>query len=390
MAQKEHIELNEETFEQETDREAMGRAYPEDGAKRLLDAGFRLRSRAAESEVQEPMETNAIYTLADRLGTWKVRWGINRMNHTVVPGLYRLGQPDKDAPVLVTANYKMSFDMLRRELKARNLWLLVLDTKGINVWCAAGKGTFGTEEIVRQVKRTALASRVSHRKLILPQLGAPGVSAREVRRQSGFSVVYGPVRAADLPAYLDNGGTATPVMRRVRFSFMDRLVLSPIEIVSGIKPLLLILGAMFLLNALGLSMFDRFEAAVLVVGLLSGALLVPVLLPWIPGRSFSLKGLLMGAVAALGLLVAVGFQPVGAAVLPNSTSPGWVLATSGTMVLLAVSSYLGMNFTGCSTYTSPSGVRKEMKWAVPLQAGLVLLGGLGIVTTRILQAMLTR
>ena len=69
------------------------------------------------------------------------------MNYKVDPGLYALGAPDADSPVLVSANFKMSFDLLREALPGRNAWILVLDTDGINVWCAAGKGTFGTEEL---------------------------------------------------------------------------------------------------------------------------------------------------------------------------------------------------------------------------------------------------
>jgi CO dehydrogenase/acetyl-CoA synthase gamma subunit (corrinoid Fe-S protein) len=71
---------------------------------------------------------------------------------------------------------------------------LILDTKGINVWCAAGKGTFGTDELVSRISKTGLSKIILHRKLVLPQLGAPGVSAHEVTKQTGFSVVYGPVR----------------------------------------------------------------------------------------------------------------------------------------------------------------------------------------------------
>ena len=82
----------------------------------------------------------------------KVRWGIGRMNYRVDPGLYSLGNPDALSPVLVSANYKMSFDRLRESLPGRNAWILVLDTDGVNVWCAAGKGTFGTEELTRPYK----------------------------------------------------------------------------------------------------------------------------------------------------------------------------------------------------------------------------------------------
>jgi hypothetical protein len=89
-------------------------------------------------------------TQSDRLGHWKVRWGIGRMRYAIAPGLYAVGNPSPDSPVFVSANFKMSFDLLRAELEGLAGWILVLDTKGINVWCAAGKGTFGTEEIVRR------------------------------------------------------------------------------------------------------------------------------------------------------------------------------------------------------------------------------------------------
>jgi hypothetical protein len=360
--------------------EAENQTFPDaqPAVKRLLAAGFRLRTAASEPELPEPMDTDAGYALKDRLGTWKARWGVNRMKYTVPPGLYRLGKPAETSPVLVTANYKMSFDMLRRELTGRDAWILVLDTKGINVWCAAGKGTFGTEELVRRIKRTGLSSFVTHRRLILPQLGAPGVSAQEVRRQSGFAVSYGPVRASDLPAYLDAGEQATPAMRAVRFPMAERMALIPIELRSTLQPLLLALGVLFLLNATGMTRFGRHEASLLLAGILSGAVLVPALLPWVPGRAFSFKGLCLGAVVAAGLLWMEGFNPLTAGLFTSASGTGWVPAAASLMVVMSIASYLAMNFTGCSTYTSPSGVRKEMGWAVPMQAILVVLGGLGV------------
>ena len=88
----------------------------------------------------------------DRLGALKVRLCIGRMDYGVGPGLYAVGNPSADSPVLVSANYKLSFDRLRRELGGLDLWIMVLDTRKINVWCAAGKGTFGTEEIVGRLE----------------------------------------------------------------------------------------------------------------------------------------------------------------------------------------------------------------------------------------------
>jgi len=166
----------------------------------------------------------------DRLGTLMVRSGFGRSRYRVPPGLYAVGSPTSDSQVLLSANYKLSFDHLRRSLGGRDAWILVLDTHGINVWCAAGKGTFGTAEIVRRVRSCGLSRVVGHHKLVAPQLGAPGIAAHEVRQATGFHVVYGPVRAKDLPAFLDARMTAPPEMRRVSFRLRDRLLLVPVEL----------------------------------------------------------------------------------------------------------------------------------------------------------------
>ncbi len=110
------------------------------------------------------------------------------MRYQVSPGLFSLGSPTQEAPVFVTANYKLSFDHLRKGLGALNAWILVLDTKGINVWCAAGKGTFGVDELISRIDSEKLAEKVSHKNLIVPQLGAPGIAAHEVKKKTGFSV----------------------------------------------------------------------------------------------------------------------------------------------------------------------------------------------------------
>ena len=95
-------------------------------------------------------------TFKDTLGSWKCRWSIGRMDYKVEPGIYAVGTPDNLSQVLVTANYKMTFDRLREQLGGLNLWIVVLDTDGVNVWCAAGKGTFGTDELVSRITAVRL------------------------------------------------------------------------------------------------------------------------------------------------------------------------------------------------------------------------------------------
>ena len=190
-------------------------------------------------------------TLADHWGGCKARWGFGRMSYMVPPGLYAVGSPTPESPVIVTANYKMTYDSLRRALAGCDTWVLVLETYGINVWCAAGKGTFGTDEVVRRVTSAGLEKVVSHRRLILPILGAPGVAAHHVKNRCGFAVTYATVYAADLPSYFDNGMVTTPPMRKVKFSLYDRLVLIPVEVVLQLKPLAMASALVFLACALG-------------------------------------------------------------------------------------------------------------------------------------------
>ena len=325
---------------------------------------------------------------ADRLGTWKARWAVGRDDYTVAPGLYAVGEPTGDSPVLVSANYKMSFDRLRSVLPGRNAWILVIDTKGINVWCAAGKGTFGTDEIVQRVQAVALDLVVAHRRLIVPQLGAPGVAAHEVRARCGFRVFYGPVRAEDLPAFLDAGMKTTPEMRLVTFGLRDRAVLIPVELVLGMKTALLLAAAVVLLGGLGLDGYSLARvrsiglpgAGLLLGAFLASTVLGPALLPWLPGRAFSIKGAVLGAilVAALAGLAWNGLAAV-----------TWFHLAAWALVVPALSSFVVMNFTGASTFTSLSGVLREMKIAIPVQiaaagigaalwiAGLFLGGGQG-------------
>jgi hypothetical protein len=313
----------------------------------------------------------------DIWGSFKARWGVRRMDYKVNPGIYALGTPNDKSPVFVSANYKMSFDRLRQALSGRSGWILVLDTKGINVWCAAGKGTFGTEELISRIELSGLKNIVSHRKLILPQLGAPGVSAHKVKHISGFNVQYGPIRAEDLPAYLDAGMKATQQMRIKTFPLKERAVLIPIEFVEAMKTYLImaavffvisvVIGpAGFLANAMN---FGLFAVLALLGAIIGGAVLNPLLLPYLPGRAFSIKGFSSGIVIALILLYLRGIN--------LSAWPGKIEAVAWLLIIPAISAYLAMNFTGCSTYTSLSGVKREMRWALPAEiacgvAGIVM------------------
>jgi hypothetical protein len=305
----------------------------------------------------------------DRLGGLAVRWNIGRNRYRVMPGLYAVGSPSAQSPVLVSANYKLSFDALRRELSGLDAWILVLDTKSVNVWCAAGKGSFGTAELLSKLSRTRLDELVAHRVLILPQLAASGVCAPEVARLSAFRVVYGPVLAKDIPAFLEAGMKKSQAMRLVPFGLKERMAVAPVELAQA-WPFVLASLALALLCALPASagFLSRLWPWVLALlgSVLVGALAFPALLPYLPFQAFSLKG------AVLGLV----WGGVSEALLASSAGPrfGWALALAFLLVSTPVTAFIAMGFTGSSTYTSQSGTAAEVERGLPIMAIALGLG----------------
>ncbi len=305
--------------------------------------------------------TTSRLTAAHRWDHFLARIGYRRDAHRMAPGLYALGNPSPESPVFVTANYTLSFDALRSSLAGIDAYILVLDTRGINVWCAAGKGTFGTDELVLRVYQTQLREVVAHRRLILPQLGAPGVAAHEVKKRTGFRVEYGPVRAADLPEYLKTR-EATAEMRQVRFSLNDRMVLVPVEVRNYLLRTLIAAVVLYFLGG-----WTTALAAIACV--LAGSALFPVLLPWLPTDNFSTKGFLLGGLVAL---------PFAWSALHGHPDWAWwqqsAQAAEFLLGMPAVTAFVALNFTGATTFTSRTGVRREMFAYIPVMAATFATG----------------
>lgn len=349
-------------------------------------------AKKQESRPQEVVELGATlpgiarrvssdWTLADFWGMIKSRASAFRMNYAVSPGLYAVGDPTKESDVFVTANYKLTFDVLRRELKGLNAWVLVLDTRSINVWCAAGKGTFGTDELVKRITDVKLDAVVTHRRLILPQLGAVGVNATAVHKKTGFRVFFGPVEARDIPAYVRSSYKKTKAMSRIQFTLLDRLVLTPMEINPAMKKfpwfalgLLLLFG----LQPSGILFAQAWYGALpyLLLGLfavVAGAFITPVLLPFVPFRSFAIKGWIVGTLVvafteqAFGL---IGHRDV-------------IMRIMTYLFFPALSSYLALQFTGATTFTGMSGVKKELKIGIPIYIGAAAISAVLLIVFKL-------
>ena len=152
-------------------------------------------------------------------------------------GLRKVGAPDDTSPVLITCNYDLTVRRLTAALEGLDAWIVVAPTRGINVWCAAAGGHMSTHQVVTALKTSGVAERVAHRRVVLPQLAATGVLALDVFRRSGWRVRFGPVRASDLPAYLESG-EKNEAMRRVAFPLGDRLQMAA----AWAAPTILVVG----------------------------------------------------------------------------------------------------------------------------------------------------
>lgn len=234
-------------------------------------------------------------------------------------GLRKVGAPDRHSPVLVTCNFHTTVARLTRWLARRgvNAWILVADSKGVNVWCAAGGDELSTDTVTAVVKTSGIAELVDHRTLVLPPLGAPGIDAAQVAKRTGWKTRWGPVRYHDLPEYLAQGQRRTEPMKRATYRWSERLDTA--------------LGSLFpfyLIGALGFLLLGR---SLLLTYLIVGAIALPLFyLPvlWLPGRRGLVKVLPLVALAAGALTLS--YTELGAGMA------GWRAALIIGMVMLVV------------------------------------------------------
>lgn len=157
-------------------------------------------------------------------------------------GLIKIGSPGRNSPVFLTGNFRLTVARVKKALNGVDGYLLAANSHGINVWCAAGGGHLNNHSVISIIKTSGICKLVDHKKIILPQLAAAGIEAKEIKRKTGWTIIWGPVRAGDIPAFLREE-VKTEDMRDVRFPLPDRLEMA----VAWAFSLTLIIGPLFLL-----------------------------------------------------------------------------------------------------------------------------------------------
>lgn len=244
---------------------------------------------------------------------------LRMLPHRAPTGLVRVGHPGRDAPVLLTGNFTLTVRRLRDALRGRDAWILCANSKGINVWCAAGGGHLTHHDVIGVIRTSGIEARVDHKELILPQLCATGVERRKVTEATGWKAKWGPARLEDLPAFLDRGRRVAPKERFMRFPAWERQEMAAMW---GIP--LLAVGAPFAMWVGGpRGLAAAAVAVVVIIAGLFGAL------PWVPVQG-RVRWVTFAAFAALGF-------GAGAALL-------WLLAwsTPAHLALVGVSAAMAM------------------------------------------------
>lgn len=138
-------------------------------------------------------------------------------------GLIRVGNPDAGSPVFLSGNYTLTVQRVLRKLRGTDGYLLVANSRGSNVWCAAGMNEFSEYDVIDAINVSGLRDLVTHRRIIAPVYAAPGVDIGAVKRETGFNIKWGPTHLDDLPRYVANGLKRTNDMFQVQFGLQDRL-----------------------------------------------------------------------------------------------------------------------------------------------------------------------
>ncbi len=123
----------------------------------------------------------------------------------VSPGLYEIGSPGPESPLMITTNFSLTYFTVAGEIEGSGVpgWLLIADSEGMSVLTAWAAGKFDAEKIAKTVKQFDAASKISHRKLILPGYVSSLLGEVEDELQ-GWEILVGPREAVDLPNYLKN------------------------------------------------------------------------------------------------------------------------------------------------------------------------------------------
>ncbi len=126
---------------------------------------------------------------------------------TVTQGIYEIGGPDENSPVLVTTNFSLTYFIVSGEIEGSRVpsWLLIMDTEGLSVMTAWAAGKFAGDAVAVFVKKCGIADKVAHKKIIIPGYAA-AISGEMEEDLPEWEILIGPRDASLIPKLLKEMG----------------------------------------------------------------------------------------------------------------------------------------------------------------------------------------
>ena len=292
----------------------------------------------------------------------------------IEPGIYKSGNPDKNSPVIVTANYDFTYIKVMRDLKGVDAWVLCVDSNGINVWCAARGNDFGNFQLIEAVQATNLQGFTEKRTLILPQLSAGGISVPNLPKNSQdfpFKVVFGPVWSKHLQEYIETRpARKSDSMKLAKFTLFHRIRAFTTHTTFLFRKIFIIPFIGLIIAFLSLSLITNlnFINRIVWIGelslwIISTNLLITVLFPLSNfTRKFISKGSFFGFLNTI-LLISLNWYLHGSLfyILWNSCFYFWIAFFST------------MSLSGYSMATSPREIQGEYPIFTKLNSTLLII-----------------
>ncbi len=290
----------------------------------------------------------------------------------VEPGLYEAGNPGPTSPVIVTANYDYTYIKVMSDLDRQGIdaWVLCVDSRGINVWCAARGGDFGNSQLEEAVQATNIADLSRSTVLLLPQLSAGGIESPKLSKNTTafpFSVRFGPVWSKDIKHFIEDKPAKKPdCMKLAKFSAFHRSRAALTHFTFSIRkifwiPLLVLLGAFAFTRIWAFAMFS----AGMFLSILLINLLFVIAFPVVNfTRRFILKGIILGLIHVL-VMGMVSWFVLGASLM----SIAW-----DTCFHFWIAFFSTMSFSGYTFDTSPREIGAEYPWFTKLNVVLAISG----------------
>jgi acetyl-CoA decarbonylase/synthase complex subunit gamma len=142
---------------------------------------------------------------------------VNRLNiytdpqrpMTMDQGIYEINNPGPDSPVIITTNFALTYFVVAAEVEASRVptWLLIMDTEGMSVLTAWSAGKFVADAMAPFVKKSGIAEKIGHKKIVIPGYVAQLSGEFEEELGEGWEVIIGTREAADIPKFLKDYAT---------------------------------------------------------------------------------------------------------------------------------------------------------------------------------------